>query len=154
MKKHLFTGLLALTLAATSCVSTKNTIQNIDDNALMPALSKEKTFIITEISRDKKYGYDENYPVNLGFLPLSTGEINVQRYFGALAGPQGQKISYNKIESCCPFPTKKFDAGAGLLDIYEVTWEGLSTPKRIYINMYEKGKVIAPEGFTIRTITQ
>jgi len=154
MKKHLFTGLMALALATSSCVSTKNTIQNIDDNALMPALSKEKTFVITEISKDKKYGFDENYPVNLGFLPLATGEINVKRYFGALAGPDGQNISYTKVDSCCPFPTKKFDAGAGILDIYEVTWDGLSTPKRIYINMYEKGKVIAPNGFTIRTIAQ
>ena len=118
----------------------------------MPALSKDKTFIITEISRDKKFGYDEDYPVNLGFLPLTTGELSVQRYFGALAGPDGQKITYTKVESCCPFPTKKFDAGAGILDVYEVTWEGLTTPKHIYINIYEKGKVIAPNGFTIRQI--
>jgi len=151
MKKHLLLSLVALALA-TSCVSTKNTIQNIDDTAIMPALSKDKTFIITEISRDKKFGYDEDYPVNLGFLPLTTGELSVQRYFGALAGPDGQKITYTKVESCCPFPTKKFDAGAGILDVYEVTWEGLTTPKHIYINIYEKGKVIAPNGFTIRQI--
>lgn len=151
MKKHLLLSFLVLALA-TSCVSTRNTIRNIDDTAIMPALTKEKTFVITEISKDKKLGYDQDYPVNLGFLPLATGEINVQRYFGALAGPDGQKISYTKVDSCCPFPTKKFDAGAGILDIYEVTWDGLATPKRIYINMYEKGKVIAPNGFTIRTI--
>lgn len=154
MKKQLLTGLFAFAIIASSCVSTKNTIRNIDDNALMPALSKEKTFIITEISKDKKYAYDQDYPVNLGFLPLSTGELNVQRYFGALAGPDGQKITYTRVESCCPFPTKKFDAGAGLLDVYEVKWDGLTEPKRIYINMYEKGKVIAPSDFTIRTIAQ
>jgi len=153
MKKHLLISCLALALA-TSCVSTRNTIRNIDDTALMPALSKEKTFIITEISKDKKYGYDQDYPVNLGFLPLATGEINVQRFFGALAGPEGQKITFTKVESCCPFPTNKFDAGAGLLDVYDITWSGLNTPKRIYINMYEKGKVIAPQGFTIRQIAQ
>ncbi|PZR11274.1 MAG: 2-dehydro-3-deoxyphosphooctonate aldolase [Flavobacterium psychrophilum] len=152
MKKQLFIGLTALILTASSCVSTRNTIRNIDDNAIMPALSKEKTFILSEISKDKKYGYDQDYPVNLGFLPLTTGEVSVQRYFGALAGPKGEKISYTKIESCCPFPTKKFDAGAGLLDVYEVSWEGLNEPKRIYINLYEKGKVIAPQGFSIRTI--
>jgi hypothetical protein len=120
----------------------------------MPALSKDKTFIITEISKDKKYGYNQDYPVNLGFLPLATGEINVKRYFGALAGPDGQKLIYTKTESCCPFPTNKFEAGAGLLDVYEVTWDGLSVPKKIYINMYEKGKVIAPQGFTIKQIAQ
>lgn len=151
MKKYLLISFLALAIA-TSCVSTRNTIRNIDDNALMPPLSKEKTFIITEISKDKQYGYNEDYPVNLGFLPPTATEINIQRFFGALAGPDGQKITYTKVDSCCPFPTKKYDMGAGILDIYEVTWNGLSTPKRIYINLYEKGKVIAPNGFTIRPI--
>jgi hypothetical protein len=151
MKKYLLLSFLVLTIA-TSCISTRNTIKNIDDNALMPALSKEKTFVITEISKDKKYGYDQDYPVNLGFLPIQTAEINVQRYFGALSGPEGQKIAYAKVDSCCPFPSKKNDMGAGILDIYEVTWEGLSTPKRIYINLYEKGKVLAPQGFGIRQI--
>lgn len=120
----------------------------------MPALSKEKTFIITEISNDKKYGYDQDYPVNLGFLPVASAEINVQRYFDALAGPEGQKLTYKKADSCCPFPSKRNDMGAGILDIYEVTWDGLKEPKLIYINLYEKGKVIAPAGFTIRQIPQ
>ncbi|MDV6168155.1 2-dehydro-3-deoxyphosphooctonate aldolase [Flavobacterium sp. DG1-102-2] len=153
MKRYLILSCIALVLTA-SCVSTRNTIRNIDDNAIMPALSKDKTFIITETSKDKKYGYDQDYPVNLGFLPLTTGELNVKRYFGALTGPNGQALTFTKTESCCPFPTKKFDAGAGLLDVYEVTWEGLNTPKKIYINLYEKGKVIAPHGFAIKPIAQ
>lgn len=153
MKKHLFISCLAL-IFATSCISTRNTIRNIDDTALMPALSKEKTFIITEISNDKKFGYDQDYPVNLGFLPVTTAEINVQRYFDALTGPEGQKLTYKKTDSCCPFPSKKNDMGAGILDIYEVTWDGLKEPKLIYINLYEKGKVIAPAGFSIRQIPQ
>lgn len=138
----------------TSCVSTRNTIRNIDDNALMPPLSKDKTFVITEVSKDKQYAYNEDYPVNLGFLPPTAVEINIQRFFGALSGPEGQKITYKKVDSCCPFPTKKYDMGAGILDIYEVAWDGLSAPKRIYINLFEKGKVVAPNGFTIRQITQ
>jgi hypothetical protein len=151
MKKYLLLAFAALALA-TSCISTRNSIRNIDDTAIMPALSKEKTFIITETSSDNKYGYDQDYPVNLGFLPFKTAEINVQRYFGALSGPNGEKLTYRKVDTCCPFPTKKYDMGAGLLDIYEVSWDGLSEPKRIYINLYEKGKVMAPKGFGIRTI--
>ena len=151
MKKYLLISCLALAFT-TSCISIRNTIRNIDDTALMPALSKEKTFIITEISNDKKFGYDQDYPVNLGFLPVTTSEINVQRYFDALTGPEGQKLTYKKTDSCCPFPSKKNDMGAGILDIYEVTWDGLKEPKLIYINLYEKGKVIAPSGFSIRQI--
>jgi hypothetical protein len=149
MKKLLVLGILIM---ATACVSTKNTIQNIDDTAVMPGLTKEKTFVITETAPDKKYGYNQDYPVNLGFMPYSAAEINVKRFFGALSGPNGEKLEYKKTDSCCPFPTKKFDMGAGLLDIYEVTWEGLATPKIIYINLYEKSKVMAPKDFGIRKV--
>ena len=151
MKKFLLSSCFLL-LALTSCTSTRNTIRNIDDTAIMPALSKEKTFVITEVSSDKKYGYDQDYPINLGFLPIQTAEINVKRYFGALSGPNGEKLTYKKTDTCCPFPSKKNEMGAGVLDIYEVTWEGLAQPKLIYINLYEKGKVLAPKGFVIRVI--
>ena len=108
--------------------------------------------MITEVSSDDKYGYDADYPINLGFASLEKSEINVERFFGALTGPQGQALTYNKVDTCCPFPSQRNDMGAGLLDIYEVTWDGLTTPKRIYINLYEKGKVIAPKGFGIKKV--
>jgi hypothetical protein len=133
MKNYLLIPCFIL-FTISSCISTRNTIRNIDDTAIMPALSKEKTFIITEISTDKKYGYDQDFPINLGFMPIQTVEINVKRYFGAL------------------FPSRKNEMGAGVLDIYEVKWEGLTEPKRIYINLYEKGKILSPKGFGIRVI--
>lgn len=151
MKKYLLLSCLTL-VVATSCISTRLTIKNIDDKAPVPSLSKEKTFIITETSTDSKYGYNEDYPVNLGFLRVETAEINVKRYFGALSGPQGEEITYEKVDSCCPFPSERNSMGAGILDIYEVKWEGLEQPKRIYINLYEKGLVMAPLGFGIRQI--
>lgn len=148
MKKLLLLSFALLALA--SCTSTRNTIKNIDNTAKMPALSKDKTFIITETSKDKNYGYDQDYPVNLGFLSYKMAEKNVQRYFDALTGPKGEKLTYTKVDTCCPFPSKRTDVGAGLLDIYEVTWEGLAEPVRIYINLYEKGAVLAPQGFGIK----
>ena len=147
MKKLLSLACLAL---MASCVSTKNTIKNIDDTVVMPTLTKDKNFVITEISSDKNYGYDQDYPVNLGFSPPKTGDLNVKRFFGALTGPNGEAIIYKKTDTCCPFPTRKDDMGAGLLDIYEVTWKGLDKPKVIYINIYEKGAVKAPEGFGLK----
>ncbi|MFL9843660.1 2-dehydro-3-deoxyphosphooctonate aldolase [Flavobacterium rhizosphaerae] len=148
--KNLFLSLLIVT--AVSCVSTRNTIKNINDSAQMPPLTPERNYVITKISSQMKYGYDEDYPVNLGFLPLGTADISVKRYFNSLSGPNGETLSYKKLESCCPFPTEKFNAGAGLLDVYEVTWEGLKEPKHIYINIYEKGAIIAPKGFGIRKV--
>lgn len=152
MKTKLALAIIAATVVLSACTSTKNTIRNIDDTIPMPALSKEKTFIITETSTDSKYGFDQDYPVNLGFMPIQTAEINIKRYFGALSGPNGEALKYNKVDSCCPFPSKKNEMGAGIIDIYEVTWDGLKTPHRIYINLYEKGKVMAPKGFGIRKI--
>jgi len=150
MKK--FLSLLTILVIATSCISTKSTLKNVDDKAPMPALSKEKTFVITEMSSDKNYGYDQDYPVNLGFMPAQAAEINVKRYFGALSGPNGEKLTYTKVDTCCPFPSPKNEMGAGLLDVYEVTWPGLNKPHRIYINLYERGKIMAPKGFGIREI--
>lgn len=147
MKKLLALACLAL---MASCVSTKNTIKNIDDSVIMPALNKDKNFTITEVSTDKNYGYDQDYPVNLGFLPSKMADVSVQRYFGALSGPKGERVTYKKTDSCCPFPTKKDAMGAGLLDVYEITWEGLAKPKIIYVNTYEKGAVKAPQGFGIK----
>ncbi len=148
MRKYLILGCLALALS--SCISTRNTIKNIDDKAVMPALDKNKVFVITEISKDDKYGYDADYPVNLGFMKFETAEINVKRYFGALTGPKGEEITYTKVDTCCPFPTDTYNMGAGMLDIYEVSWKGLAGPKRIYINLYEKGQIVAPQGFGLK----
>ena len=40
--------------------------------------------------------------------------------------------------------------GAGTLDLYEVYLNGNTSDKKIYINTYEKGKVICPKGFSIK----
>ncbi|RZJ62903.1 MAG: 2-dehydro-3-deoxyphosphooctonate aldolase, partial [Flavobacterium sp.] len=134
-----------------SCISTKSTLKNVDSTALQPALTKDKTYIITEISTDKNYGYNEDYPINLGFLPVMSSETSLNRYFGSLTGPQGQKITFVKVDSCCPFPSKN-EMGAGIIDIYEVTWPGQAKPIRLHLNFYEKSKVMAPMGMGIRPV--
>ena len=77
-------------------------------------------------------------------------EINVSYYFNSLLGKKGEKITYKKVESCCPFPTKRNTMGAGSLDIYEITFEGNSKKIRLHINVFEKGKVLCPVGFSIK----
>ena len=63
--KYFFFLLIAFTL--TSCVSTKSTLKNIDNTALRP-LVKDKAYVITEYATDSKYGYDQDYPINIGFI--------------------------------------------------------------------------------------
>jgi hypothetical protein len=149
MKKIVFVFLL-LTLFV-SCVSTKSSIKNIDDSAPGPELNEVyNSFIITKNATDKKYGYDPDYPVNVGFTSLEDGTINQIRFLSALAGPKGEKIKFVMKDACCPFPTKKSEMGAGTIDIFEITWEGQSKPILLYINKFEKSELMIPVGFTAR----
>lgn len=141
---------LVLLLLVTSCISTKSTLKNVNDNAPTPRLLNNDTFVITEYSKDKKYGYNKDYPINIYYAGTQNETINQQRFFNALAGPKGEKITFTKLESCCPFPTKRSEMGAGLLDVYEVRWEGQQNPVKLYLNIYEKGVLMVPVGLTLK----
>ncbi|WP_144891893.1 2-dehydro-3-deoxyphosphooctonate aldolase [Flavobacterium tiangeerense] len=148
MKNTLVIFILFITLSG--CTSTKSTLQNTDDNAPDLQLTQKNTFIITEYSTDKKYGYNKDYPVNIFFNNTNNETINQERFINALAGPKGEKITFTKLESCCPFPTKRSDMGAGLLDVYELKWNGQKTPVLLYLNIYEKGVIKVPVGLTLK----
>lgn len=150
MKK--IVSFIALLLIATSCVSTQSTLKNIDDNAPTPMLLNNNTFAIKEFSKDKRYGYDKDYPINVFFGGTSSETNNEYRFLNALAGPNGEKVNYKKLESCCPFPSKRSEMGAGLLSVYELRWEGQRNPVTLYLNIYEKGVLMIPVGFTLKKI--
>lgn len=144
--------LLFTLMFVNSCISTKNTIKNIDNTIAGPALNEAyNSFVITKKATNKKYAYNENYPVNVGFTTLEDGLKNQHRFLNALAGPKGEKITFKLIDTCCPFPTKRSDMGAGMLDIFEITYEGQAKPVLLYINKYERGEIMIPMGLTART---
>ena len=147
--KSLLSFLLVLFLFS-ACVSTKSTLKNVDENALTPKVSTENTFVITEFSKNPKYGYDQDFPINLYFRNIKEEPKNLERYFNALTGPKGEKIFYKKVATCCPFPTKKSEMGAGFIDIYEITWVGQKKPIRLYVNIFEKGILMVPTGFELK----
>ena len=149
MKTNYF-AILIMSFAMASCVSTKSTLKNVDDKAPEPRLKADNTFIININSMDKKYGYDKDYPINVFYKDTKNESINQERFLNALAGPKGEKLSYKKVETCCPFPTKHAEIGAGFLDVYEVTWEGNKTPLRLYLNMHEKSVLMIPVGLTLK----
>lgn len=148
MKK--ITTFIVLVFILVSCGSIKSTIRNVDNNAPIPVLGKNNAFVITEYSRDKKYGYDKDYPINIYYRGTKNDTINQAYFLNALAGPKGEKISYKKLENCCPFPTKNSDMGAGLLDVYELQWEGLKKPITLYLNIYERGILMVPMGLSLK----
>jgi hypothetical protein len=148
MKKII--SFIVLLISVASCTSTKSTIKNIDNNAPNPQLVENNTFLISEFSKDKKYGYDKDYPINIFYGDTKNETVNQQRFLNALAGPKGEKITYTKLESCCPFPSKRSEMGAGLLDVYELKWEGQKTPVILYLNIYEKGVLMVPFGLSLK----
>ncbi|WP_374504850.1 2-dehydro-3-deoxyphosphooctonate aldolase [Flavobacterium sp.] len=147
MKKNIL--YIALSILISSCVSTKSTLKNVDDTAPDLVVNSNNTFEIKLFSTDKKYGYDKDYPINI-FYQTSKSDANQERFLNALAGPKGEKISYTKLESCCPFPTKRSDMGAGFLDVYELKWEGQKKPVVLYLNIYEKGVLMVPLGLRLK----
>ena len=145
--KYLFSIVTALLL--TSCVSTQSTLKNVDNSAIRPAI-KDLAYVITEYATDNKYGYDQDYPINIGFIHEKQEDINIQYYFNGLECPNGEKISYKKVDTCCPFPSKNSLMGAGTVGIYEVMLEGSNKKVMLYFNIFEKGKILCPKGFAIK----
>lgn len=150
MKMKIRLLLVALIAVTFSCVSTRNTIRNIDNTAPDLTLTKDNTFVITEYSKDPKYGYNKDYPVNIFYKNVTNDSINQPRFLNALAGPNGEKITYKKLENCCPFPTKRNEMGVGMLDVYELKWEGQVKPVKLYLNIYEKGYIKLPLGLSLK----
>lgn len=142
--KNLIYATIILSIFFYSCSATKN--------ATKSKLKDNYTFKLSEISKDKTYGLSPKNPVEVGGVDKMEGPLNEQRFLNALAGPNGEKISFYRKGSCCPIKSKNdpFGFGSVLLDNYRVTWEGTKDTISIYINMYDYGELKAPVGFTIK----
>jgi hypothetical protein len=136
-------------LSLLSCTSTKSTLKNIDDSILKPKIINDK-FDITEYSNNKLYGYNKDYPINIGFDKEKDAIKNIYYFFNALKSENNEEVIYQLKETCCPFPTTKTAIGAGTLDIYEVTFKTSGKKLLLYFNIYEKGKILCPDGFKIK----
>lgn len=144
MKKQL--TILSIIMLLISCSSTKLTQKNVQQT-----LKDNNTFLITEISNDKTYGFSPKNPIEVGGVKNSEGPKNERRYLNALTGPNGESISYYRAGSCCPIKSENAIIGnAVMLDNYRVTWENSKDTVSIYINMYDSGILKAPYGFGLK----
>jgi hypothetical protein len=109
------------------------------------------TYLLTEFSDDKTYGYDKANPVKVGGAKESIGPKNERRFLNGLLGPNGERIEYSRVGSCCHFTTPNgVINNTGLLDIYRITWKGSPDTLSIYLNMYDKGDLKIPVGLTAK----
>jgi hypothetical protein len=134
--------IIMVLLIATACTSSKKS------SGPSPLLD-DNTYRLTEISTDESYGYSEKNPINVGGIG-NEGAKNQRRFLNALLGPNGQEVTYSRQGSCCSFATKNGFSGMGLLDRYEVTYEGLEKPVILFLNFYDKGELRAPKGFLFK----
>ena len=94
-------------------------------------LVNDQMFLIKQYATDETYGFTERNPIMVG--SDGGGPQNQRRFLNALAGPNGEPISFKRLGSCCTFYTKNGLFGdSGMLDMYEVTYEGLGKPVILY----------------------
>jgi hypothetical protein len=138
--KHVFI-LSVVCLVALSCSTQKaaksggayNGSTAIVSSNNMPQSTNGEPFDIVIKSTDENYGTAKD-PIKVGGALESKGPLNERRFLNALAGPNGEEITYKRQGACCPFETPNSSFG-GMLDVYAITWEGQTTPLKLYINM-------------------
>lgn len=103
-------------------------------------------FLLSDYSDNPDYGLTPEHAIKVGGGP--TGEFT---YMNSLRGPKGQPISFTRRGSCCPFEDETLYLGGGLLDVYEVYYEGSEEPVVLFLNMYlEDQTLYIPKGLTAR----
>ncbi|KFE68381.1 hypothetical protein [Hyalangium minutum] len=90
------------------------------------------------------YGFTPENPIHVG-----GGPSGQHAFLEALRGANGEPLAWRRLGSCCEFETPNSFMGMGLLDLYEVTYEGLEKPVILYLDMYDSGPVAAPAGFLL-----
>lgn len=79
-----------------------------------------------------------------------SGPLNERRFLNGLAGPNGEAIQYRRTGSCCGFKTPNGFDNMGMLDRYKVYRDGCKDTAILLINMYDKGDLKVPVGFSSR----
>ena len=146
-KSIFFFGFALLLL---SCGGSTLVIKNCSDKTPTPKLTAADTFVITQYSKEKRYGTEKEYPINVFYGSSKNDSINVKRFLNALVGPHGESLNYSKVNTCCPFTSNHSEMGVGLLEQYEITWPNQKTPMLLYFNNYEKGPLLVPVGLRLK----
>lgn len=144
MKKNYI--LLIFSLLLLSCASKTPKILGSSTNFEETSSNYEPLATISEYSKNKEYGLSGKYPVKVGEKSVA----NQRRYLSSLAGPNGEELKFHRLGSCCPYKSENGIFGSAMVDIYEVSYEGLKKPILVYISFYDSEPLFIPKGFTQR----
>jgi hypothetical protein len=92
------------------------------------------------VAADEGYGRSPASPIKTGG-DMTAGPAREQKYLSALRGPAGQGLHFARLGSLMG-PDKT------ILDMYEVSYAGLSQAARFYLDEYRSDTLQAPHGFT------
>lgn len=129
-----------------SCATKGPKILGTSTNPTEKSSDYNNLFDISEYSKNKNYGLSGKFPVKVGEQSVE----NQRRYLASLAGPNGEEIQFHRRGSCCSYKSENSIFGSALVDVYEVTYEGLKKPILVYISFYDFEKLFIPKGFTKR----
>jgi hypothetical protein len=140
-----FLSIIVLVLFC-SCGSSKTKVLATSTNPMTKSSDHTPFFDINEFAEDPEYGLIGEKPVKVGDKSVE----NQRRYLASLAGPNGEELTFHRLGSCCPYKSDNGFLGSAMVDIYEITYNGLKEPIRVYISFYDSETLYIPKGFTKR----
>lgn len=125
-------GLLALS----ACSSSRPSV--------VRAPRQEAAPVATFPDEGGTYGYRAEDPVRVGW-----GNPGILAFFELLRGPQGQRVAWKRLGPCDEGPSREY---ADLV-MFEVSYDGLGLPVRMYLDPNHGASIRAPRGFTIEGLS-
>lgn len=94
-----------------------------------------------QISEDPEYGKNVEKPIQIGNTNIRDGKTREELYLQTLRGPEGQELSFERQQPI-------LNQQGGVVDVYSVSYAGLSEPVLIYFDIYSYAQPLAAMGFT------
>ena len=108
-------------------------------------------------SDDPSYGLSDAFPIKVGDLLTDKPDERARRnrtfYLLSLRGPDGQPVHYRRRGMCGMYEDATVrgvmgELGGGVLDCYEVWYEGSKSRVVLYLDVYRFESPQIPRGFT------
>jgi len=93
------------------------------------------------LSSDPNYGFSLEAPIRVGNTNLYDGAAREEAYLQTLRGPNGESVRYERLDALML-------ADQSILDVYQVSYDGLDNPVTLYLDMYSYEMLLLPQGFT------
>lgn len=94
---------------------------------------------LTRTADNAKYGFTPEQPILVG-TGSEGGPANQRAYLNLLRDGKGKAIEYERLGSCCGYPSENGLFGTALVDRYEIKYlneKGKEKKADVYISMYD-----------------